>query len=485
MTPAARVDAAIELLDVILRETRPADQVIAHWLRGRRYVGSKDRGWIVEAVYACLREKQRLEWWASRAGLPAKPRSLVIVCLMLIDHRTGNEMPELFDGSTHGPSRLSDIERMAVQALHGQALESDIQPRAVRLNLPGMALDRLIARFGDRLDVVGEAMNAPAPVDLRANLLKVDRETVRTMLAKEGVIAEPTPFSPMGLRLERRMPIFHTRAFSNGLAEVQDEGSQLVALLVDAKPGDQVADFCAGAGGKTLAMAATMANKGRIMALDVSEARLERMSDRMRRAGAHNIERRTLKHERDSWVRRHKLKFDRVLVDAPCTGSGTWRRSPDAKWKLTEQTITELVDLQARILDSAARLVKTGGRLVYATCSLLPEENEAQLARFLDSHATEFRQLDAREILPADLAAGLHLTGPEMALDPAAHGTDGFFAVAFERIADPEGTEPPRRRRDDADDIEAGFDLDGDDDIDGDDLDDGIDVDDIDGDAAR
>ena len=156
MTPAARVDAAIELLDVILRETRPADQVIAHWLRGRRYVGSKDRGWIVEAVYACLREKQRLEWWASRAGLPAKPRSLVIVCLMLIDHRTGNEMPELFDGSTHGPSRLSDIERMAVQALHGQALESDIQPRAVRLNLPGMALDRLIARRGRPVTIVSD-----------------------------------------------------------------------------------------------------------------------------------------------------------------------------------------------------------------------------------------------------------------------------------------------------------------------------------------
>ncbi|WP_372070656.1 RsmB/NOP family class I SAM-dependent RNA methyltransferase [Tistrella mobilis] len=441
MTPAARVDAAIELLDTVLRETRPADQVIAHWLRGRRYVGSKDRGWIVEAVYASLREKQRLEWWAARVGLPARARSLVIVALMLIDHRTGNEMPTLFDGSTHGPSKLSDIEQMAVQMLHGQDLAVEGQPRAVRLNLPGIAADRLMARFGDRLEALGEAMNTPAPVDLRANGIKADRDEVAKQLAREGVESEPTPFSPMGLRLARRMPIFHTRAFSNGLAEVQDEGSQLVALLVDAKPGDQVADFCAGAGGKTLAMAATMANKGRIMALDISEARLERMSERMRRAGVHNIERRALKHERDPWVRRHKLKFDRVLVDAPCTGSGTWRRAPDAKWKLTEETIAELTELQGRILESAARLVKTGGRIVYATCSLLPEENEARAEAFLASHGSEFRRLDAREILPADLAAALKLDGPDLALDPATHGTDGFYAVAFERIADPAPTE--------------------------------------------
>lgn len=213
-----------------------------------------------------------------------------------------------------------------------QRRASTIRPSrpAVRLNLPDWLLPHLDAVYGERLAAAMAAMNSQAPLDLRANTVKADRAQVKAALASAGLEATETPYSPWGLRLPERKPIFGLKAFQNGLFEVQDEGSQLVAVLVGARPGDQVVDFCAGAGGKSLAIGAEMNNKGRVLATDVSEARLKRMSVRMRRAGLHNVERRTLAHERDPWVRRHKRKFDRVLVDAPCTGTGTWRRAPDA-----------------------------------------------------------------------------------------------------------------------------------------------------------
>jgi 16S rRNA (cytosine967-C5)-methyltransferase len=258
-------------------------------------------------------------------------------------------------------------------------------------------------------------------LDLRVNPVKTGREEAIKILAGEGIEAEPTPLSPLGLRVKGRPALASTKAFQSGLVEIQDEGSQMLALLLDAHPGHQVVDFCAGAGGKTLAIAAMMQNKGRVIACDVLERRLERAAERFRRAGLFNIETRALSTERDPWVKRHKGKFDRVLVDAPCSGVGVWRRNPDARWRVLGPGLEELVPLQGSILESAARLVKPGGRLVYATCSLLTEENEGRVEKFLALHP-EFT------LVPYGQDGGRYLQ-----LTPAVHNTDGFFGAVMVR----------------------------------------------------
>jgi 16S rRNA (cytosine967-C5)-methyltransferase len=280
------------------------------------------------------------------------------------------------------------------------------------------------------------ALNAPAPIDLRVNSLKTDRDGARRALAAEHIAAEPTPWSPLGLRLKHRAPLSGTAAFKDGLVEVQDEGSQLAAILADARSHMRVVDFCAGAGGKTLALAAQMNNRGKLVACDVADWRLERAGQRLRRAGISNVERRTLASDRDPWVRRHAASFDRVLVDAPCLGTGTWRRNPDAKWRSTQQDLAELVVRQQQILASAARLVRPGGRLVYATCSLLREEDEAQAEAFLAAEL-EFCLMPAARVWSETIGGPSPGGEPYLRLTPARHGTDGFFVAIFERQSCP------------------------------------------------
>jgi 16S rRNA (cytosine967-C5)-methyltransferase len=305
-------------------------------------------------------------------------------------------------------------------------------PAWVRGEYPAWLEARLAEAFGERLAAEMGALRDEAPVDLRVNRLKANRETARAALAAQGLQARPTPFSPIGLRLPARTPLTAQAAFRDGLVEVQDEGSQLLALLTDARPGQSVVDFCAGAGGKTLALAAVMENKGRLVACDVNARRAERAAQRLRRAGVHNVHRRLLEGESDKWVKRHAGSFDRVLVDSPCTGSGTWRRNPDAKWRLTEGELVKLVVLQGRILASAARLVRSGGRLVYATCSLLREENEDQVAAFLVDHDA-FAVVPVPEVWAATIGGPAPADDPFLRLTPARHGTDGFFAAVMER----------------------------------------------------
>jgi 16S rRNA (cytosine967-C5)-methyltransferase len=305
-------------------------------------------------------------------------------------------------------------------------------PRAVANDLPDWLEPYLERVFGRGLEREVAALNASALIDLRANLLKADRETARRALAAEGITAEPTPWSPVGLRLTERVPLGGLIAFKEGLVEVQDEGSQITALLAGARPGMRVVDFCAGAGGKTLALAAGMANRGKLVACDVSARRLERAVRRLRRAGVGNAERRVLTSERDKWVKRHAGGFDRVLVDAPCLGTGTWRRNPGEKWRVTPEDLADLIVRQQQILRSAARLVRPGGRLVYATCSVLHEEDEAQAEAFLAAEP-EF------SVVPAACAWNETIGGPApggdryLRLTPARHGTDGFFVAIFER----------------------------------------------------
>jgi 16S rRNA (cytosine967-C5)-methyltransferase len=281
------------------------------------------------------------------------------------------------------------------------------------------------------------ALAEPAPLDLRVNTLKASREQAQAALAAEGIPTEPTPLSPWGLRIPNRRAVTSGAAFLGGMVEIQDEGSQLVAALVAATPGMRVADWCAGAGGKTLAIAMTMENQGHIVACDVSEKRLEGAVKRLRRAGIHNVERH-LTTEGDKWVKRRAESFDRVLVDAPCTGTGTWRRNPDGRLRLSETDLAELEPKQARILDTAARLVRPGGRLIYATCSLLTAENDSQIESFLARHPS-FNPLPLSQIW--QLPAAMPCAGPYLCLTPRQHGTDGFFAAVLER-AKPEAPPP-------------------------------------------
>lgn len=448
MTPAARVQAGIDLLGATAAAPRaPADAVANSWFRARRFIGAGDRRAIADRHWAMLRNEARLAWALKRVRAPITHRTMILAQL-LAEGAGADSIAGLFSGSLHGPAPLSDVERFCLHALAALPGDHDpAMPDAVRYGLPAWLLPHLADRFGDSLGPEMEAMGQPAPTDLRANLLKATRDEARAALAAEGILAEPTPFSPWGLRIEGRRPVTATAAFREGLVEIQDEGSQLIAVLADARPGGQVVDFCAGAAGKTLALAATMANRGRLLACDVSASRLEAAVKRLRRAGVGNVERRLLEPG-ERWTKRSAERFDRVLVDAPCSGTGTWRRNPDARGRLTEQDLLELVEKQSKILDRASRLVKPGGKLIYATCSLLPRENEAQVKGFLDRHGDfslvplpEAWEASALRASPSSACGATRppCDGPYLSLTPARHGTDGFFAAVLHRGMMPRG----------------------------------------------
>ncbi|OYV29818.1 MAG: rRNA cytosine-C5-methylase [Acidocella sp. 20-61-6] len=338
---------------------------------------------------------------------------------------TMHKLGMAFSAGRYGPPPLTPEEGIILEKFAGHTLHHPQMPLAVQYEVPDWLLPRLQAQFGPALAGEMAALAEPAPLDLRVNLLKTTREGAIAALAREGLQAMPTPYSPWGLRLAARQSITQGKAFQEGLVEIQDEGSQLIALVMDAEPGMRVADYCAGAGGKTLAIAMTMENKGHIIACDTSAPRLEGAIKRLRRAGIHNAERHLLEPG-DKWTKRQAQKFDRVLVDAPCTGTGTWRRNPDARRNLQESDLQELLAKQAAILDQAQKLTKPGGKLVYATCSLLNDENEAQVESFL-SRTKEFQRL----AIAAPAPAALH--GASLRLSPRVHGTDGFFAAVLQR----------------------------------------------------
>jgi 16S rRNA (cytosine967-C5)-methyltransferase len=446
VTPAARIAAAIDLLATLEEQCfapearrRPADAVASEFFRARRFIGGGDRRVVSELAWSVVRQRIRLDWHLARVGMAPTPRLLLLAQMVLAggadDHGRARQAAEAaFDGSHYGPAALDAGERRAAAALAGRALADPAMPEHVRLNLPAWVLPAFAARFGETLAEEAAALEGEAPVDLRANALKTTREAAARLLAAEGLDLVPTPYSPWGLRLPSRRPVTGTAAYRDGLVEVQDEGSQLIALLADAQPGMRVADYCAGAAGKTLAMAATMGNRGRITACDTSAARLEGAAKRLRRAGVDNAERHLLAPG-DRWAKRRAGSFDRVLVDAPCTGTGTWRRNPDARLRTRPQDLEELAAVQHDILGKAAELVRPGGRLVYATCSLLPQENEEQMDRFLARDA-RFRPV-LLDGLWATLRPGVPApcAGPWMGLSPAANGTDGFFCAVLERAA--------------------------------------------------
>ena len=432
MTPGARLAAAIDILSAIDTGNRPADDVAADYFRRRRYIGAKDRARIAGHVYGVLRHRAALDWWVQKQRTEIGARTRLLAALVLIEGWRPEAIASSCDGDQFRPAPLTSTEERLLRALVRHTLHHPEMPRAVANNLPDWLTPYLERVFGNGLEREMAALNAAAPIDLRVNLLKADRETARRALAAEGVPLEPTPWSPTGLRLSERVPLGGLAVFRDGLVEVQDESSQIAAFLTDARPGMRVVDFCAGAGGKTLALAAGMANRGRLIACDVSARRLERAARRLRRAGVNNAERRILTTERDKWIKRHTGSFDRVFVDAPCLGTGTWRRNPDAKWRMTPDDLAELLTRQQRILRSAARLVRPGGRLVYATCSLLREENEEQAEAFLASEP-EFALVPTARVWRETIGSTLPGCGHYLRLTPARHGTDGFFVAILER----------------------------------------------------
>ena len=439
MTPSSRLQAALFLLEEIDSVARPADAIISGWFRTQRTLDDQERGDLLDLLNGVLRHRARLVWWLDRHGRSDTPRGRLLVWLMLAEGRTIEQVRRLFNGGKFAPDALSDSEGSLLAKLQGGTMIHPDMPEQVRLECPDWAAEPLRQRFGEAFETELAALLTPPSLDLRVNTLKATRDAVLRSLRGLGLPAERSELAPEGIRIPERLSLARLAPLKSGEVEIQDEGSQLVAMMVGAKPGDRVVDFCAGAGGKTLAMAAQMNNKGHIVACDVNEGRLKRSPERFRKAGVHNAETRLLTSETDRWVKRHKGGFDRVLVDAPCSGTGTWRRNPDARWRdAQEKGLDALVALQARILASAARLVKPGGRLVYATCSMLPAENEDQVAAFLTANPA-FHVVPLREVAPqlSELVQGAYLS-----LTPARHGTDGFFAAVLEREMPPVASAP-------------------------------------------
>jgi 16S rRNA (cytosine967-C5)-methyltransferase len=426
MHPNALLDLAADLLRAVLRLDQPADAVVSAFFRQHRQLGPRERHTLAETTYAVLRRKPLFEHLAALGG-DRKPNALKVPLMrrLAILGWQGNEA---FLRAALTPDEQAWLAR-------AQAVKPDNLPAALRHLLPEWLAAALQAQLGREFWPLAQALDGPAPMDLRVNLLKMKRDEAQRLLAEAGIAAEPTPYSPWGLRVQGKPALQQLALFKDGAVEVQDEGSQLLALLTDAHRGEMVADFCAGAGGKTLALGAAMRNTGRLYAFDVSGHRLAALKPRLARSGLSNVYPAQIAHERDDRVKRLSGKIQRVLVDAPCSGLGTLRRNPDLKWRQTPQDVAELQQRQQAILASAARLVAPGGRLVYATCSLLRAENEDVAEAFEAAHGRDFERLDAAELLAQAHVgqAEALVDGKALRLWPHRHGTDGFYACAWRR----------------------------------------------------
>lgn len=423
MHPKALLDACAELVKLTLKFDHPADAIVSRFFRDNRSLGPRERATLAETVYTVLRKKLLFDHFAPSGSGP-KERRLAIL--------------GFFGPRDYLKSALTDQEKNWLDQCD-QIKAQDLMERH-RHNLPEWLVQPLKDQLGaEEFWALAESFNQGAGLDLRVNALTAKRSDVQKELAKAGIKAVPTPYSPWGLRLQDKPALNKLDVFMRGAIEVQDEGSQLLALLLDAKRGEMVVDFCAGAGGKTLAIGAAMRSTGRLYAFDTSAHRLDALKPRLARSGLSNVHPAAIAHERDDRVKRLAGKIDRVLVDAPCSGLGTLRRNPDLKWRQNLDSVAEMMVKQAAILQSAARLLKPGGRLVYATCSILPQENEAIAQAFSDGNS-EFTPLDVGEImfnLKIEAAASLCSGGENgqryLRLWPHKHQTDGFFAAVWQK----------------------------------------------------
>jgi 16S rRNA (cytosine967-C5)-methyltransferase len=422
MHPKALLDACAELVRLTLKFDHPADAIVSRFFRDHRGFGPRERATMAETVYTVLRKKNQFDHFAPSGSGP-KERRLAIL---------GFYGPGDFLRSALTEQEINWLDQC------DKIKPEDLMERH-RHNLPEWLVAPLKEQLGDEFWPLVESFNQGAGLDLRVNTFKAKRADVQRELAGLGIKAVPTPFSPWGLRIAGKPALNKMDAFKRGDFEVQDEGSQLLSMLLDAKRGEMVVDFCAGAGGKTLAIGASMRSTGRLYAFDTSAGRLDAFKSRLARSGLSNVHPAAIAHERDDRVKRLAGKIDRVLVDAPCTGLGTLRRNPDLKWRQSEAAVAEMAVIQTAILQSAARLVKSGGRLVYATCSVLPQENEAIALAFSQANP-DFVTLDAGEVLAglkvegaASLCTGEESGQRYLRLWPHRHHTDGFFAAVWQR----------------------------------------------------
>jgi 16S rRNA (cytosine967-C5)-methyltransferase len=427
MTPSARLSAAIEILTVTEEQRRPVAEVLRDWGRSHRFAGSKDRAAIADLAYDTFRVRASAAWLMGEDT----PRAVLLGALRRARDLTAEAIEALCTGQDHAPAPLAPAERERLATA-----EVEDAPTHVQADIPDWIAPSLGAAFGDDLVAEGAALASRAPVDLRVNALKGGRAKAERAL--DHLRPEPTPVSPWGLRVRHgeRVPAMAAEpAYVKGLVEVQDEGSQIAALLSGAAPGQQVLDLCAGGGGKTLALAAMMGNKGQVYAADSDGRRLTPIYERLARADARNVQVRAPRGEADV-LADLAGRCDLVLVDAPCTGTGTWRRNPDAKWRLRPGALEQRMKVQDEVLASAVRYLKPGGRLHYVTCSVLREENEDRIAALLETH---------RDLLPVDagvmaaragvpqLADRASTFGPGLRLTPHTAGTDGFYIATLAR----------------------------------------------------
>ena len=415
-TPALFAHAEA-VLGLLLRFDYPADAVVSRYFREHRELGHADRAFVAETVFAVLRRGRSLE---ARCAGKLSDRNRLLVALTVTRGWSQRELAPVL--------KASEEEWLAA----AKAMPESEFPPAVRCDLPDWLYDALETQFGaDEVEKLAHALNLPAPLDLRVNTVKTNREALLARLAADDIAAVPGPLSPLAVRLRDKPALAKHPLFIEGAFEVQDEGSQLLGYLLEPKRGEMVVDFCAGAGGKTLLLGALMKNTGRLYAFDVSDKRLANLKPRLARSGLSNVHPARIEHERDTKIKRLAGKVDRVLVDAPCSGLGTLRRNPDLKWRQSEDSVAELTTKQAAILDAAAKLLRPGGRVVYATCSLLTAENDAVVEGFLARHP-EFTLTPASAVLAKQ---GIALDGDFLRLLPHRHNTDGFFAAILDKKA--------------------------------------------------
>lgn len=425
MTPNLLRQAAM-LLTNLLDFNSPADAKLGEFFRNHRELGTKDRAFVAESVYGVLRRLRYLSVVAANdADDPDDARKLILAWLLRVQGKSLRELDDI----------LNEQQKEWAVAIKAKSTEN--LPLAVQADVRDWFWEKLVQQYGETEALtICRSMFEQASLDLRVNTIKANRDEVLAKMQAENTVKDnviaPTPYSPIGIRMGAKLNISRHVLFTEGKIEVQDEGSQLLTYLVSPKRGMMIADFCAGAGGKTLAIGALMKNTGRLYAFDVSEKRLNNLGQRLKRSGLSNLHAQVISSEQDPKLKRLNGKFDRVLVDAPCSGLGTLRRNPDLKWRQTEQDVLELTQKQTAILARAAKLTKAGGRLIYATCSLLRDENEAIVEAFMQANP-EFSLVPANEIL-----AHHHIaldTGPYLKLLPHLHGTDGFFAAVFEKTS--------------------------------------------------
>lgn len=440
MQPSAQLQSVIDVVNEwkTIRH-KPFDHILNQYFKERRFIGSKDRQQISWRCYEIFRHKLLLEWWAEWGSKhpcleedKAYAIKLMAVYLTLIARKSPGEVNGLFSGEKYGLRVLDRVERKMIETIWNhpnygkQPLLHDMMPQHIRTNTPKWLYDMIVHAHPDALELL-HALNQPATVDLRVNTLKSDRSNVLAALQTLGVEAKETPYSPWGIRIQKRFNLNTLDVYKTGIVEIQDEGSQLLTQITDPKPSSIVVDYCAGAGGKSLGLAMVMQNKGKLILCDTAAWRLEKANDRLRRAGVFNVQQKIVLNtpRGDEAIEKLNASVDTILVDAPCSGTGTWRRNPDARFRFSNAELKELIAIQSDILIKAARLVKVGGRLVYATCSVLAAENQEQIKRFLSTHPDFVIEPIGFENTQTDM----------LQLLPHRHQTDGFFIVRLKKHA--------------------------------------------------